>query len=172
MPGINLSQSSSASGAAVAKKSSADKGFLISIAILIITLLIFGGLRLTAGAYSSKKAGIENQIKAVRDELSGKEVERVADFQQRINNIHSNFSAESAPNDMLAGVAGAMVSGSVATSISSASGGASAVFTVDSYQTAARQILGLKNSGFSRVKISKIDRSSEGKISISVDLAK
>lgn len=169
MPGINLSQSYNASAAAVAKKSASDTGFLISIVILIVTLLAYGGLKLATQSYSSKKAGIESQISAVRDSLSGGEVEKVADFQKRMDNINSNFTSLASPNEKLNAIAGAMVAGSVASSVDSKEGVLTAIFIVDNYQTASKQILGLKNE-FDQAKISKMERGGDGKILMTLEL--
>ncbi len=174
MSGINLSQSQNFSGSAVAKRSSSDKGFLISIVILIITLLIFGGLKFITISLSSKKAEIESQIKNVSSELSREEVNRVADFQKRIDNIKTDFNSEILPNETLSSIAEAMIPGAVATSIGYTPNGILVVFKADNYQTVAKQILSLKNSGFGYVKISKIERGTSEKeeISVSLDLEK
>lgn len=170
MPGINLSQSYNASAKAVAKKSASDKGFIVSIIVLIITLLVYGGLKLATQSYSSKKAGVEEQISAVRNSLSGGEVERVADFQKRMDNIDSRFTSEASPNEKLNAIADAMVAGSVATSIESSDSTVTAIFKVDNYQTASKQILGLKNK-FDQAKISKLERDADGKILVTLELA-
>lgn len=166
MTNINLSQSSQEFGGGQKKAKASDKGLIISISILVVTLLIFGGLKLWSTQISSKQAQINDQIERESRSLQGKDVDRVADFQQRMLAIGDNISSKQDPNEILLNISNALVGGSVVNSIKADSGSVEIGVVSDNFLTVAKQVLSLKKSEyFSSVSITEVNTDESGKVS-------
>jgi hypothetical protein len=108
MANINLSQSSQQRGSANAS-GVMDKTLGISLGLLVLTGVVFGGVKLYSGSLEQKKANIENEIVAQSAGLQGDKVDRVADFQTRSDFIAKKMESKNAPQDILAKVEKAML---------------------------------------------------------------
>lgn len=171
MTNINLSQSLQQSAGSSQKKRPADKGILISLAILIVTLLIFGGLKTGTLWLSSKKTDINSKIAAEARNLESGDVERIMDFQQRMEQIKGNISSEKDTNTVLGQVGQTMIPGSLVNSLQNTPGTLSLKITSDNFLVAARQVLGFKKSShFSNVRIKDISKDQGGKVLFTLDM--
>jgi hypothetical protein len=172
MSPINLSQTNQPSTGTAKKATATDKGVLIALAIFIFTLLVFGSLFLYTKTLDGKVASISKEIDAETLSLAAKNVDGVADFQKRLENIDSNISSKRDPNDALKRLGASMVPGAVIISFKLNSGNGSIDFQADNFQTAAKQIVGFKKEGnFNNVAVTKIDREQSGKIIISLSIS-
>ncbi len=169
MTNINLSQPMRQGP--IKKASALDKGVYTSLAILAITLLIFGGLKLWTSRLQSERGIVEGQIAAESRGLEGAEIDQVADFNERVLKIGENLAAERNPNEVLGEVEKSVVPGSVITSLSSSGGVISLKVATDNFLVAAKQLLSLKKSNyFSNVKITEISRDTQGKVVLSLEV--
>lgn len=172
MTNINLSQSLQQSAGSPQKKRPADKAILISLTILIVTFLIFGGLKAGTLWLDSKKADIDSKIAAEVRNLESEDVERITDFQQRMEQISDNISSKKDTNVVLGQVSQAMISGSVVSSLQSTPGTLSLKIASDNFLVAARQVLSFKKSShFSNVMIKDINRDQDGKVLFTLNVS-
>jgi hypothetical protein len=165
MTNINLSQSTQVSTDLERKTAPLDKGVYISIAILAVTLLIYGGLYFWDKTYKDQKAELDSQIVTEARSLEGQDVNRVADFQLRMQKIGTSIAAEKDPIELLRQVGQVMIGGSVVNSLDYSAGSLKLKITADNFQNTAKQVLSFKkSSSFSDVQISDISKDSSGKI--------
>lgn len=167
MTNINLSQPMRQEP--IKKTSTLDKGIYISLAMLAVALLIFGGLKLWTSWLQSEKRTIEGQIAAESRGLEGAEIDQVADFNERLLRISENLAVHKDPNETLSEAEKLVVPGSVVTLLSYSGGAVSLKVATDNFLVAAKQLLGLKKSGyFGNIKITEISRDTEGKVILSL----
>ncbi|MCX6765722.1 MAG: hypothetical protein NT136_02055 [Candidatus Moranbacteria bacterium] len=171
MTAINLSQPMQQGKAGARKVDPVDKGIYISLAVLIITLLIFGALKGATMWLNSETKVVNEKIAAGARNLEGKDVDRIADFQQRMLQIEKSISSEVNSNEMLKQTSQSMIQGSVVQSLKSTSGSLILEIASDNFLTAAKQVLSFKKSDyFNNVKVTAISRSKEGKVLITLGM--
>lgn len=171
MTNINLSQSTQGVEGGQKKSKPVDKGLRISLAILVVTLLIFGGLKLWSTLIASKQESVNEQINKEAKSLEGEDVDRVVDIQQRMIIIGENIASKQDPNEILSNVSGSLVSGSVLTSLSATSDTVELEVTSENFFTTAKQVLSFKKSDyFKSVSISGITVGDDGKVSYALKI--
>jgi len=167
MTTINLSQS--VQQGPLKKTSFIDKGIFTSLVILVITLIIFGGLKLWTSRLQSQQAAIKSQTAEEVRGLEGSEVDQVVDFYERLGKIDQNIAPDNNPAGLLKQVETIVIPGSIITSLEFSEGSLSLKISTDNFVTAAKQLLAFKkSSGFSNVKIVEITRNNEGRIDLSL----
>ncbi len=149
----------------------ANKGILISLVILIVVLLIFIGLKAGTFWLSSKKNDIDGKIAAEARSLESEDVDRIADFQQRMEQISGSISSKKDTNEALGQVGQAMAPGSVVSFLQNTPGTVSLKIISDNFLAAAKQALSFKKSGyFGNVRIKDIGKNQDGKVFFTLDM--
>lgn len=171
MTNINLSQSVQEEKASHQKKGIIDKGTSISMAILILTLLAFGGVKVYSIILVDKIAEIDNQANMQLKDIKDSDADRIADFQSRVDQIKSNIDSKSNPNRMLDKVGGAMVQGVYLESYNynELSSQLSLNMVANGFEDMAKQILNLKNE-FGEAGLLSNSRNNDGKIKFGVNV--
>jgi hypothetical protein len=171
MTTINLSQSSQQKINAQ-KVEPVDKGVYISIAILVVTLLVFGGLKTGTTVMASKQKNVNDQINAESSNLANQEVERVSDFTERLNKIDQNIAAKKDPDEILRQVGQGIVQGAMVNSFENTPDSLVLKVSADNFQTAAKQVLSFKKiSYFKSVKVNEISRDTDGRILVTMEIS-
>lgn len=171
MTNINLSQSFREADAANQKKRPVDRGIYISISVLILVLLAFGILKGGTSWLNSKKKAVDISIASETRNLEGESVDRVADFQQRMNVIGDNISSKKDINKILGQIGQAMVQGSIVGSLQNTGELVSLNIVSDNFLVAAKQLLNFKKSSyFSNVKVKDVSRDQDGKVMFTLEM--
>lgn len=159
MTGINLYQDSTQSGPSK-KEGIVNGGFIVSLSLLFITLVVWGALKLYSGILERQNTALINQIQQEKKSITGNsELDRVTDFQKRVEEISQTEAAKKYVKEVVGKVAAGMVAGSVLTSFSDEDGRVILAIRTDGFQTVARQILSFKKSGnFDNVSVDSINR--------------
>lgn len=171
MTTINLSQANQQRTGAQ-KVEPADKGVYISVAILVITLLAFGGLKTGTTIMASKQKDVNNQIAAESGNLANQDVQRITDFQERLNKIDQNIAAKKDPDEILRQVGQGIVPGAMVNSFENTPNSLVLKISADNFQTAAKQVLSYKKiSYFKSVKVNEISRDTDGRILVTMEIS-
>lgn len=101
MAGINLSQSIQAKQAQ-AKVRFFDRGLVFMVVIIILLLVSFGASRWYLGTLKERMAALDTEVNTRTASLKGGEVDRVADFVDRLGFIDEYLSTETDPIALLA----------------------------------------------------------------------
>ena len=163
MTTINLYQEQGGNKSSGGNEQLIDKGFLVSISILALTLLVFGGMKFFAFDLERKSIKTDEQIQELQASFSGERVNSTVDFQQRIEAIKQNSDSR---EDVVSALkeAGSLVIPAVHIVDYSQNGSAlSITLSTENFLDVARQVLNFKNSNaFSGVSVSKIQRKEKG----------
>lgn len=136
-----------------------DKGFYMSIGILVITLLAYGGMKFFNMKMSNDIEIAEAQAKEIEGSLTKDKLDNAIDFQQRLENISDNLKARNEANVILQEVAKSVVPGARIVSYEDGSSGISLTMSADNFFTIAKQILSFKKAAtFSDVTVSNAQR--------------
>lgn len=100
MPGINLSQSLQEKRAQ-ARGHFLDQGFFLSIGILVLLLLVFGGTRWYAARVEREVLDIDKKISETTSLLRGEKVNRIVDFTERAKTAVDELTTEPDPTELL-----------------------------------------------------------------------
>lgn len=167
MAGVNLSQSMTASDGGSRKKARMSFGFPISIVLLVLTLLGWGGLRWYMSSLDGKITRLDAEIAANSTEFQSERVERIENFDARLSLLNTDPAEMIDPESILAKLESVMVPQVVLTEYEyngeekqvSVSG------KTDNFRYVAEQIISLKSDPmFSRVEVSSVSRDEDGKI--------
>jgi len=96
MSGINLSQSLEPEGSSSNKIKIIDRGTYLSLGLLVVVFLVFGGAKLYNNSIKNKIEVTENNIKEESNKIKQDDVERISDFYTRIGKV--NEFVESSDN--------------------------------------------------------------------------
>lgn len=167
MAGVNLSQSMTAPDGGSKKRASMSFGFPISIVLLVLTLLGWGGLRWYMSSLDGKIARLDTEIAANSAEFQSERVARVEDFDARLSLLNVDPAESIDPGSIFAKLESVMVPQVVLTEYEydgeekkvSVSG------KTDNFRYVAEQIISLKSDPmFSQVEVSAVSRDKDGKI--------
>lgn len=163
MTTINLYQEQGGNKSSGSNEQLIDRGFLVSISILALTLLVFGGMKFFAFDLEKKAAATDEQIQELQASFSGERVNSTVDFQQRIEAIKQNTDSR---EDVVSALkeAGNLVIPAVRIVDYSQEGNVlSITLSTEKFLDVAKQVLNFKNSNaFSGVSVSKIQRKEKG----------
>ena len=67
-----------------------DGGFILSLSLILLSAIAFGGVRLYIGSLDKKIATVEATLNANAQRLSGENIDRIADFDNRLNYFSAN----------------------------------------------------------------------------------
>ena len=171
MANINLSQSIREEKLNQQKSGIIDKGTSISLAILVLTLLVFGGTKVYNIILGNKITEADNQANMQLEEIEDGDVNRIADFQNRVDQIENNINSKSNSNEMLDKVGGAMIQGAYLESYKydESSGQLSLSVLANGFEDMAKQILNLKDN-FGDASLASNSRNDDGKIKFEVNV--
>jgi hypothetical protein len=159
MTTINLYQEQNDTSAANKQDRTANKGLYGSLAVLVITLLVFGGVKFYAIDLQKKGVAADQQIEDIKKNFSGEKVNLAVDFQQRIDAIDKNMASKDDIDGILLKVAETVSSDVRMVSYSQEGDSLVVVLASDNFFSVARQTLRFKeNKNFSGVSVSKIQR--------------
>jgi Tfp pilus assembly protein PilN len=168
MTNINLLQSAQGKDNANNKKFRMEKALIIPLVILVAVFSIFGAAESYSYYLSKKKANLDNETKVLSN-LSGKNVDRIVDFQERIDMAAKDASSKADYNAYLKDLENSVVSGAIVTSLTYGSGGIEVEINADNFKTVARQMLSFRNSNyFKNLTIDKTSRNKDGRIQFSL----
>lgn len=100
MSGMNLSQSVPEEES-TEDRSFFDGGFILSLSLILLSAIAFGGVRLYIGSLDKKIATVEETLSANAQRLSGENIDRIADFDSRLNYFSANKSDFSDTQEIL-----------------------------------------------------------------------
>ncbi|MBP7060374.1 MAG: PilN domain-containing protein [Candidatus Moranbacteria bacterium] len=166
MTGVNLSQSMPDEEQSE-KRSFFDTGIILSLAVLLVVAAGWGGIQLYIASLDKKIAAQDAAIGTSADRLRGDTVDRIADFDERLNYFIGHRPELSDPQDVFSRLERVMVSGVTLTKFDySREDGVIIVEGVTSdFRKLAEQVLGLKGDTlFSQVKVDQIDRNEAGQV--------
>lgn len=171
MTSINLYQNPSEQGGGQ-KESIFNGGFIVSLSLLVVTLLVLGGLKIYSSMVAGQNVAITAQIQQEKASISGNsKLDRITDFQNRVNAITADINSKEYIKDVLGNVSASLVSGIAATNFSYDSGAVTLTMNADGFQNVAQQILSFKQSPhFANVSVSNISRGDKA-ISFTVAMA-
>ena len=133
-----------------------DKGTWLSVGIITLVMLIYGGVKLYGLNIEKKTENVNNQIRLEGDKIDTNDVIRVADFQNRIEEISRNIGEKNNPNDILEKVSNVIMKDSYITSYDYTDEKKSIALNIvaSDIEDSARQILSLKSPEyFSSVEV-------------------
>jgi hypothetical protein len=145
-------------------------GLTISLALLVLTFLVWGGVTLWNKNLESKITSMDVQIKGEESNLRGGDASRVLDFKQRLDEIATNFSQKRDANDIFGKVEGLVVQGVVAKSLKVDGSLLLAVFSADNFGNLSKQVFNLKkaSANVSNVKVFDIKKDQGGAINFTI----
>lgn len=176
MANINLYQSIQQEQSVSQKKGLMDKGFLLVILLLVVSSAIWGGLKAYNIYLNKKISNLDNEIAQETGRIEAAKINRVADFQERLDTIKTSIAAKENPSEFLSNLEKATIQGVTLDSceFNYANKDKKDVMTLtaftDSYTLLAEQVLSLKNSGyFKEVELGQISRGQDGKIKFIIE---
>jgi len=167
MTGVNLSQSMAAQAEKRKKHLFSASGFPITIILLILILVGWGGLRFYLYSLDKKITALDATITDSESKFQGESIDRIADFDTRVSLLGADPSELIDPETFLIKLESLIVPQVLLTSyeyddrekVCTVSG------RTDNFRYLAEQIISLKSDPFfSDVKIDAISRNTEGKI--------
>jgi hypothetical protein len=170
MTSINLYQDSAQQGGEK-KTNIINGGFIVSLGLLIVTLLVLGGLKIYSGILEKQNVDITAQIQTERTSTSGNSaLDKITDFKKRVDSITTDIASKEYVKDILGNVASTMVAGTMLTNFAYDSGKVTTIMNVDNFQDVAKQISSFKQSThFSNVSVTGITRGEKG-IALSTEM--
>ena len=173
MPSINLSQSGQQ--ATLDQRSKIfDAHFVLSFGIIGLAFAVLFGLKLYVSTLEQDSVAMDASIQTATQKLEGDEVDRVADFQTRLNFIGQDLDVNKALNDALIQVEGSLVAGVRLTryNFDPEKDGLQIEAVTDNFKNIALQIVSLKmKGGFPSVSVTNTKRDEAGVIHFTLLLA-
>lgn len=148
MTNINLSQSIQPKKVAGVKNRAIDRGTLISLAVLILTGLAVGGVKMYLQDTDNKVMSIEDSIISEKQKINGDDVNRIADFQNRRDKVEMNIDTKTKINGVLDKINGALMTDSYVTNFNYNNEAKVVTLDVvsDNIEDVAKQTLNFKKS--------------------------
>ncbi|MFH0969463.1 MAG: hypothetical protein V1804_03070 [Patescibacteria group bacterium] len=169
MNNINLLESAQNKDGYNQDKKGKNSALVTSSLILILTFLVWGGAKFYSSYLDKQIAGLQSESQAESASLSGKSVDRVADFDERMNRALKESSSRSNFVNCLKDLENVVVSGARIDLVNYSKEKTEMKVAVDSFQTIARQILSFKNSQcFKDLEMGETTRDTNGKISFTL----
>lgn len=175
MANINLYQSIQEEKNISQKKGLMDRGLLVVIFILVLTFAIWGGLKFYNLFLNKKLVSLNDEITAESGKVEADKMDRVADFQERMDLIKRNIPQKEDPAEFLGNLEKAVISGVVLDSCEfkydeSIGNTLTLTAVTDSFKSLAEQILSLKKiTYFKSVAMGSVMRDQDGKIRFVID---
>lgn len=170
MPGVNLSQSMDEEEKSE-QRSFFDTGIILSLLVVLITGLSWGGMRLYIGSIDKQIVEFDQTFATATGQLRGDRVDRIADFDARLNYFFANKDEFSDAQEVIQKLEKGVVSGVVLTRFEYNPGEKAVVFegTCGDFRQLAEQVMSFKREAiFSQVKVEKVDRDKENQVVFSL----
>jgi type II secretory pathway component PulL len=169
MNNINLFESAQG-GNNIKQRFGGGKAFIIPVMLLVGVFIVLGLLKWYSSSLDSQKTNLVQENESELATLSGKNVDRVVDFEKRMEKASKESSSRAEYSKYLEELESLMVSGVRVNSFMYSSDAAKIELAVDNFQAAARQALSFKNSNdFKNLKIKSTSRSEDGKIVVNLE---
>ncbi len=164
MTSINFHQSSQSDLSKKDPKNVAiDKGFLGSIAILIIVLLVWGVLMFMNQKTAKSNELIDGQIKQLEEKISNEEALTAVDLQRRLDVIDNNLASKVNANKMMDLIGKTVLPSVYIDTFQYEDGLLNIKFIANDFLSVAKQALVIKRSEFvENVEIGSVSREDEG----------
>lgn len=167
MTNINLFESAQGKNNFKQNNFGGMKTFLVPIIVLVSVFVIFGVAKLYLMYLSGENEKISLEISTEIKNMSGKNVDRVSDFNERMSRAAKEVSLRDDYNGYLSELESLMVSGSRVNSFKYSLSRAEMTLTADNFKTVARQIMSFKGSKyFKDLKVENTSRNKDGKIEL------
>ncbi len=167
MAGVNLSQSMASQEEKSEKRLFSVSGFPMSIALLVLTLLGWGGLRFYIHTFDVKITQLETALTSDVDKLHGEHIDRVTDFDNRLTLLGADPAEFIDPGTLLSLLETLMVPQVVLTQYkyNEKEKVITLVGETDSFRYLAEQIISLKSDPlFSQTQVDAVERTENQKI--------
>jgi Tfp pilus assembly protein PilN len=167
MAGVNLSQSMASQADKSAKRPFSVSSFPLSIILLLITFVGWGGLRWYLYSLNQKITQLDETISASGNRLQGENIDRIADFDARSSLLGVSSTERVDPVVVLSKIETLIVPEIVLTKYEYNKQEKMSLIAgeTDNFRFVAEQIINLKSDSlFSQVVVDQISRSEEGKI--------
>lgn len=148
-----------------------DNGTLTGIALLVITLCVFGGLRWYIGSLEKQNQSLDVLLAEKKNELQGENVDRLADVNSRITHLTLNPTKDA--KDILMKLEEVIIPAVALTSLryDNESSKISLEATTNNFKDLAQQIQILKSTEiFSLVRMDEVVRTQTGDIAFSLEV--
>lgn len=166
MSNINLFESAQGKRSSDKGGFAGGKAFIIPFAVLVIVFAVFGAAKFYSWRLSQEKLAVEAQILSESSTLSGKNIDRVVNFDERMKLALKETSSKNNFSDYLKELENSMVSGAKVDSFKYSPEGSKINIVAFDFETMARQTLSFKKSKyFKDFKIGDASRDEEGKVS-------
>jgi len=167
MANANFSQSLGGDDSVVPKRRFFISAPLLSIGLLAITLLVWGGLRLYIASIDKKISALETVLLEGATRLEGDDIDRIANFDARVTHIWSDPSEQVDPTQILGKLESLVVPQVILTKYlyDQQKKESMILGETDDFRYLAEQILSLKSEIlFSKVVVDTIGRTESGRI--------
>jgi len=167
MAGVNLSQSMASQADKSAKRPFSASSFPLSIILLLMTLIGWGGLHWYLYSLNQKITQLDETISASGNRLQGENIDRISDFDARSSLLSVIATERVDPVVILSKVEALIVPEVVLTKYRYDKQEKTSLIAgeTDNFRYLAEQIINLKSDPiFSQVIVDQINRSQEGKI--------
>lgn len=166
MPGMNLSQST-IDEEEVGKQSLFDSGFIISLSLILLSVLTFGGLHFYTGVLDKKISALDAELSGSAASLKGEHVDRVADFDARLNHFSTSHAEFFETREVFQKLESSMLVGVVLEEFQYDA--KAKILTINGisgdYRRLAEQIMTFKKEViFSKLKVEAIGRNDEDQV--------
>ena len=175
MVNINLHQEIEKDQARKKKSWLSRSSNYISLFILIITFVVFGGTKLYQGYLKKEIGRIDGQIAKETSDFDSNVLTKIIDFQNKIDRVDSNYENKNNPNDDFSEVEKLMVEGVSLNMYEYDDKGDTLTLeaVANDFKTIAEQMLSFKKSeNFNGVDITRTSRDSEGGIIFALEIKK
>lgn len=178
MTTINLQQSQQSEKPRFSA-SGGNKGFIFSLMILVVTLLVLAGLKFYIPMAEGKNSAIVERIAAENKDITGlKSLENVVDMQKRLNEIKINLQLKNGKinrpemTQVLDQLSKELNTGVVVSEFKYNEGKLTVSFSTNSFADVAKQIFSFKkSSSFENIELLSITRKEKNITgSVSMDL--
>jgi len=160
MTTINLYQQSAQESQSNKKSIFLSGGFLYSVALLLVVLIMYGGMSMYNSYLDKRNTAIQDQVSQQRSSFSGQDAaDQVTDMQTRLDIISKNIASQPMMADQLHNLANDMVSGVAVASYKQEGNKFTVDFLSSNFSDISRQILNLKQSkDFTNVAVASLNR--------------
>lgn len=168
MNNINLYQGINETGERRKKMTIKDSGFFWSLSLLFFAVALFGGAKLVSANLKNKNQALESEIAQENASFGGSDLDRIVDFQVRVDKSNENITSKFDTADVFFAVENSMTRGSSAVSFTySKEENSSPVVDMEiltgDFPAIARQILSFKeNQSFKNISVKDIKRNENG----------
>ena len=165
MTNINLFESAQGKNSLRRDGTGIGKELTLPIVVLAIVLVIFGLSKLYLMYLNNGISKVEEEKQTEAAAISGKNVDRVADFDGRMTTALTESSSGGNYGEYLTELENLMVAGARVDSLTYSKEGVELVMVADNFKTVARQAMSFKNSKyFKDLKMGKTSRDESGNI--------